>query len=182
MTQTQIETQNLAYDVEFPDDQKWFNQKKSVGSNELYKFYLEHSEYKISKAEWREFMKHFSTNFFNYLCNGVIHVLPFTMGELSLRKISINGKQINWNASKLKYKELTGKDWKKGDSLKDCYTYHEGATKKDTFMLYWSQQASILKYQKYWKFHISSRYQWKRLLKFFTENPSWLNKLKTMHK
>jgi hypothetical protein len=185
MTTTQTETQKAdsltleeANAAIYPSTQKWFDQKIGVSNKEFYKFYLERSDYKMTKSEWMQFMKSFSTNFFNYLCSGVNHVLPFNMGEMRMTKIKVNGKQINWNESKLKFKELHGRTWVKGDPLKDCYVYHPGATKKETFHLNWDDRAAKVAYKMYWKFHISSRYQWKRILRMFTEYPSMLNKLR----
>ena len=185
MTTTQTEIQNPGNTpleeinaAQFPSTQKWFDQKVSVSSHEFYKFYEERSEYKMTKKEWMQFMKSFSTNFFNYLCSGVTFVLPFNMGELSIRKINVNGKQINWNESKVKFAELHGRPWVKGDSLKNCFVYHPGATKKETFHLNWDDRAGKVAYKRYWKFHISSRFQWKRILKMFTANPSMLNRLR----
>ncbi len=188
MTTTQTEIQKADNDqltpleeinsAVYPSTQKWFDQKIGVSNREFYKFYLERSEYKMSKSEWMQFMKSFSTNFFNYLCSGVTHVLPFNMGEMRMTKIKVNGKQINWNESKVKFAELHGREWKKGDPLKDCYVYHPGATKKETFHLNWDDTVGRIAYKKYWKFHISSRYQWKRILKMFTATPSMLNNLR----
>lgn len=163
--------------AEYPSDQKWFEQKQSVSSHDFYKFYLERSKYKMSKKEWMQFMKSFSTNFFNLLASGFNMVLPYYMGEMRIASIKINGRQVNWEASKSKYKELTGKQWVKGDSLKGCYVYHIGATKKNTFHVKWLMHAANTKFERYWSFHMSSRYQWKRILKMFTEFPSLLHNL-----
>lgn len=153
--------------------------KKSFNSYDFYKYYLEHSEYKMSKKEWREMLKTYCTNFYDYLATGGVFILPYFLGEMLFQRIKVNGRQINWIESKKNYEKATGKVWKKGDPLGEHYVYFtKGATIKQTFMLDWDKRSANCQHLRYWTIHISSKHQWKRLLKKFTEQPALLQKLR----
>ena len=149
------------------------SKRRTAKSDELYKFYLEHSKYKMSKAEWMEMLKTWSTYYFNYLGQGGVFYMPIFMGIMRFKVINISKQQIDWNSSKKKYEEIHGKPWVKGDSLKDCFVYFSrGATIKKTFALDWDKRAANTSHMVLWRFEMSSRFQWKRLLKMFTDFPS----------
>ena len=174
MTLLPIETLN---DANYPTVQEWMDKRESFASNDFYKYYLEHSEYKMSKKEWTEMLFTYSKNFFNYLAGGGVFLLPFYLGELMFVKIKTSGKQVNWNESKRRFLEATGKVWKKGNDLTPYYVYHTGATLKETFTIQWDKRSAKCSHLRYWTITISSRYQWKRLLKNYTENPGLLQRL-----
>lgn len=165
-------------DVEYPSVELWMDKRESFASGDFYKYYLEHSEFKMSKQEWTEMLHVYSNNLFNYLAGGGVFLLPFYLGELFMTKIKVNGRQINWNESKKKYTEVTGKKWVKGEDLTDYYVYHNtGATIKDTFIVDWDKRGANCQHLRYWTMTISSRHQWKRLLKKFTDEPGLLQRL-----
>lgn len=170
-----IETLN---DVEYPSVDLWMEKRESRASSDFYKYYLKHSEYKMSKQEWTEMLFVYCRHFFDYLAGGGIFLLPFHLGELFMSKIKVNGKQINWNESKKRYTEATGEKWSKGKDLTPYYVYHNtGATFKETFSIEWDKRGANCQHLRYWTMTISSRHQWKRLLKKFTEEPGLLQKL-----
>ena len=164
--------------VKYPSIKLWMEKKKSATSHDFYKYYLEHSEYKLSKSEWTGMLKAYAFNFYNYLSNGGIFLLPFQLGEMLFYKIKVTGKQVNWEESKKAYEKATGKIWKKGDSLTDHFVYYtKGATIKETFTLDWDKRSANCQHLRYWTIRISNRHQWRRLLKKFTEQPGLLQKL-----
>lgn len=165
-------------DVKYPSVELWMKKKESHASWDFYKYYLEHSEYKLSKAEWREMLKAYTFNFYNYLANGGIFLLPFFLGEMLFQRVKVNGKQVNYNASKNAYTEATGVKWQKGMDLTPYLVYHNvGATAKETFNLKWDKRSANCQHLRYWTIHISSKHQWKRILKMYTEQPGLLQKL-----
>lgn len=175
MTLLPIETLN---DVKYPSVELWMEKKESRASGDFYKYYLEHSEFKMTKTEWREMLKVYTFHFFNYLANGGIFLLPFFLGEMLFQRVKVNGKQVNYNESKKAYTEATGIQWKKGMDLTPYLVYHNvGATAKETFTLKWDKRSANCQHLRYWTIHISSKHQWKRLLKLYTEQPGLLQKL-----